>query len=408
MFYGWKIVAVAFLIASFAWGLGFYSLGIYLVALHEIHGWSIGFISTAITVFYFTGAAFTVFTGDLVERFGPRRTVIFGACAMAAGVFVLTLIDRPWQIFPAFGLMAAGWATTSGAAINTILAPWFERRRGLAINLALNGSSVGGIVFVPVWTVLIAGLGFAVAAPVVLVVSLLVLLPPVVIYLHRRPADLGLSPDGRSAAAPDPPSAGAGIAPPAAPVRRAELLRSGRFWTISVPFALALFAQVSFLVHQIAYLTPTLGPEGAALAVVLTTATAILGRLLSGALIDRANRRLAASLNFLFQALALAVMVRWPSVAVLYIGCAVFGLGIGNLITLPGLIVQREFPRRHFARVVSLVTAINQFVFSFGPGVIGWLRDATGAYTGPFALCVAFYLIAAAVVLTGVRRHVPS
>ena len=30
----------------------------------------------------------------------------------------------------------------------------------------------------------------------------------------------------------------------------------------------------------------------------------------------------------------------------LYLGCILFGFGVGNLITLPGLIMQQEFPRR--------------------------------------------------------------
>jgi hypothetical protein len=53
---------------------------------------------------------------------------------------------------------------------------------------------------------------------------------------------------------------------------------------------------------------------------------------------------------------------RSDSIAALYLGCILFGFGVGNLITLPGLIVQQEFPRRDFARAVSLNVAINQLV----------------------------------------------
>ena len=45
--------------------------------------------------------------------------------------------------------MALAWATMSLGAINTILGLWFERKRGLAISLALNGASFGGVVIVP-------------------------------------------------------------------------------------------------------------------------------------------------------------------------------------------------------------------------------------------------------------------
>jgi MFS family permease len=68
---------------------------------------------------------------------------------MACGVVLLTLITRPWQVYASFGVMSLGWATMSGAAINIIVAPWFERRRGLALSWAMNGGSAGGVLLAP-------------------------------------------------------------------------------------------------------------------------------------------------------------------------------------------------------------------------------------------------------------------
>ncbi|MDB5630079.1 MAG: major facilitator superfamily 1, partial [Tardiphaga sp.] len=73
-------------------------------------------------------------------------------------------------------------------------------------------------------------------------------------------------------------------------------------------------------------------------------------------------------------------------------------------ITLPALIVQREFPPLSFGVLVSLLTAITQTTYAFGPGILGLLRDATGSYTMPFAICIALQLMAAALILT--RRRV--
>ena len=69
---------------------------------------------------------------------------------------------------------------------------------------------------------------------------------------------------------------------------------------------------------------------------------------------------------------------------VLIAACALFGFSVGNLITLPSLIVQREFDPRSFGVLVSLITAINQVTYAFGPGIIGLLRDASGSYTCRF------------------------
>jgi MFS family permease len=72
VFFGWKVVAVAFAIATFGWGLGFYGPRIYLVELHRRHGCPIALISFAITAYYVASAVLIAFVGDVFERFGPR------------------------------------------------------------------------------------------------------------------------------------------------------------------------------------------------------------------------------------------------------------------------------------------------------------------------------------------------
>ena len=69
----------------------------------------------------------------------------------------------------------------------------------------------------------------------------------------------------------------------------------------------------------------------------------------------------------------------------LYLGCALFGLGVGNTTSLPGLLVQQEFPKQHFARIVSIVVAINQFSFAFGPSLDRRLKPRRPAL--PLAEC---------------------
>ncbi len=83
-----------------------------------------------------------------------------------------------------------------------------------------------------------------------------------------------------------------------------------------------------------------------------------------------------------------------------------FGFSVGNLITLPSLIVQREFDPRSFGVLVSLITAINQVTYAFGPGVIGLLRDMSGSYALPFYGCIALELTAAMLIM--VRGRSPS
>ena len=59
------MVFCAFVIALYGWGLGFYGLSLYLVALHKAHGWSPATISSAITFYYVAGAFLVMQVGDV-------------------------------------------------------------------------------------------------------------------------------------------------------------------------------------------------------------------------------------------------------------------------------------------------------------------------------------------------------
>src|SRR5262249_39359420 len=90
-----------------------------------------------------------------------------------------------------------------------------------------------------------------------------------------------------------------------------------------------------------------------------------------------------------------------PSAPGLYAGCALFGLGVGNLTTLPGLILAVEWPRERFSALVGLAVGINQFTFAFGPSLVGVIRDPSGAYEPALAACMALEAAAAAMILLG-------
>jgi MFS family permease len=408
LYHGWRMVAAAFMVALFGWGLGFYGPGIYLVALRDGHGWSAADIASAITGYYVLGATLIFFfVGSAFDRYGVRRVVAVGALAMAAGVAVLPLVSRLWHVHAAFALMSVGWATMSGAAVNIIVAPWFDRRRGFAASLALNGASAGGLVMAPLLIFLIDRFGFAAALWSTGALMLVVLLP--LLWLVVRPkragehhwidqpaASIKTQQADRSTQAAEPPW------------NPAAVLRSASFLTISIPFALGLTAQVGFLTHQVAFLAPMIGTVAAGWAVSLTTFAAVVGRIATGLFVDRVDRRAVSCANFLVQVAAMGILMSAASMPALLAGCVLFGLALGNVVSLPGLIVQQEFSQRDFARVISMVIAINQFTFAFGPGLLAWLQHAQGNYARALLACLLMQAAAAVIVLLPVMARIKT
>jgi predicted MFS family arabinose efflux permease len=272
--------------------------------------------------------------------------------------------------------------------IATVLNSWFDRRRGLALSLAFNGATCGGIVLVPLLLSLTGSIGFRSAMLAATMVMVLLVLPVVVGFI-RWPAGL-------------PPASGErpadGDAPAPAHSRKA-LLANAAFWTMVLPIAIALLAQMGFIIHQVTFLEPLIGRASAGLAVTIMAAMAVVGRLSLGLFVDRLDPRLACAASMTSQAAALFVLVQSTSPTALLVCCAVYGFSIGNMITFPPLIIQREIGASSFAAAMGLGTSISGVVSAFGPGIVGLVRSLTGDYTMAFAMCVVLDLVAAGIVL---------
>jgi predicted MFS family arabinose efflux permease len=384
---GWRIVLVCFLLATFGWGLGFYGQSVYVAELHGLRGWPASLISSGTTFFYLSGAALVAFVSEAIRAFGPRKCLIAGTIAMAAAAVAIGQVREPWQLYAANAVLAFGWAGTSLSIITNTLGLWFDKKRGMAISLALNGASFGGIAGVPLLVAAIGYFGFSGAMIAAAAVMIVLMVPVILIFVGRPPLHSSANAAAAAADAPSPTQI------------RARAFRDISFLSVSSAFALVLFAQVGFIVHLISFLDSVIGRERAAIAVALLTAMAVVGRVLFSTVIDRLNQRLASSLSFVSQAVALAVIINVHNDIVVIAACALFGFSVGNLITLPSLIVQREFDPRSFGVLVSLITAINQITYAFGPGVVGLLRDASGSYSLPFYSCIFLELTAAVLIM---------
>ncbi|WP_296321945.1 MFS transporter [Reyranella sp.] len=378
----WRVVFACFVTAVFAWGFGFYAHGIYLVELQRARGWSTGFISSVVTAHYLLGALLLPRIAEAIARFGPRTVFLAGLATSAAALMLLPSVTEPWQLVVLYIAMAPGWNATSVAPIAATVGQWFDRKRGLALNLALSGATVAGLAVTPVLLASIPALGFAMAERLLVAIGIVLAAGTVVLFVRRGP----LSPK-LTAARPD----------------RLAPLRQWHFWSIAAPFAIVLTSQVGFLTHLVPLVTSRAAASGLAidpaLAVGINAVTALAGRVVLGLVIDRFEPRRASAVCFLVQAGAIAVLQFVETPLAVYGACAAYGLAVGNIITLSPMIVQREFTPDRFPAIVALSTAIMQTLYAFGPGLLGVLRDASGGYGVPLAVCMGLNLTASALIL---------
>ncbi|MFC4279155.1 MFS transporter [Achromobacter aloeverae] len=409
-FFGSRVIAGTFLLAVFGWGVGFYGPPVYLQSVVQRGAADVTWASAAVTWHFVLGAFVVANLPRLYRRAGVPRITVLGAAVLAVGVYGWGIAATPAQLFLAATFSGAGWVTMGAAAVNALIAPWYVARRPSALGMAYNGASLGGVVFSPLWVLLIGRMGLDGAAMVVGLVMVCVMAWLAGAVFRHTPASKGQRPDGGDATAgkdaivqPPAPAAATASAPPA-PLGKAW--RDRRFLTLCAGMALGLFAQIGLIAHLFSLLVPVMGEKAAGVAMGLCTACAILGRMVVGRLMPPGtDRRRVAAIAYGLQVagvLGLLMSVWLPPQdgalpgALRWLGLLLFGSGIGNATSLPPLIAQTEFTRDDAQRVIPLIVAVSQGTYAFAPALFGLLRDIGGAtWLFPVAAAVQVAAIAA-------------
>ncbi|NKJ39549.1 MFS transporter [Rhizobium sp. SG570] len=377
-FFGWKVVVAAFTVAVFGWGTGFYGPPVYLEVVHQSRGWPIAVISGAVTLHFLVGLALIPNMPRLYRRFGLPIVTFTSGVVMAAGVLGWAVANTPWQLYAAAFLSGIGWSALGAVAVNAIVSPWFAAKRPLALGVAFNGGSVGGVIFSPFWVALIDTIGFPAAALVVCVVMLVTLGMLAIFVLTRTPESLHQEPDGAPPIASVSTVGASGEQVTASVPRPRRLFYDRAFLTLCIGMTLALFAQTGLVAHLVSVLAPALGRQGAGLAAGASGVAAVAGRLAVGwRASGTSNWRAIASYSLIAQALGCGVLLLadGSSPALLVLGVVLFGLGVGNAISVPPVIANLEFSKEDAARAVALIVAISQGAYAIAPAVFGLFRE---------------------------------
>jgi hypothetical protein len=387
---GWIMVAACFVLAFFAWGLGFYGHGFFIAALRAERGWSTGLLSGAVASFWFVGVPSVLLIGRLLDRYGPRWIVLYGAVAMGGGGILVGQATEIWQIFVLFMIMGSAYPGLATAAISASLVPWFDRRLGLALGISLSGASVGGVLMPPALVRLSSAYGFD-AALAGVGAAILLLIIPLALFVLRRPHGAAETAGERK---PPVHHDSGGVQP-----GMRYFLSLGAFWRIAVASALALAAQVGFLMHQLPALEGALGLSAAAFAVSVAAGSAVIGRFILGGLSVRFSLSFLAAGCYLIQAAGLLIIILGQGAILLYAGSALAGVVVGCIVMLPPLLLSDKFGANGYGTAYGLISAIMFLGASATTAMVGLLRDMTGDYSPPFLMLVGMEL-AAAVVIT--------
>ena len=388
MFYGWVIVAVAFV--TMAIGVNARTaFSLFLPPIIDEFQWDRGATAAAFSFGFILAAFLSPLLGKWMDRFGPRAVIEGGVVCVALGLFGAAYVSAPWQLYATLGfLVGAGSICLSYTGQSCYLPNWFVRRRGLAMSIAFAGVGVGSIVLFPALQALIDARGWR-AACTAFGAVVFVLLVPLNLLLRRRPQDLALHPDGDRAELPRP---AAQTAPGGEDWTLSAALRTARFWWISFAYATGLYAWYAVQVHQTRYLVE-IGFSGqqAAWALGVVSLAGIPGQIALGHLSDRITREWVwciGQAGFVVCYAALLALKQAPVPALLWLMVFAQGfLGYG-LTSVVGTIPAEDFHGRHYGSIFGAIMGIGIAGGAIGPWITGLAYDLTKSYAPGFAIAL--------------------
>jgi MFS family permease len=382
---GWLNVLVAFVGLALSYAMfTVFMFGTLVQPLQQEFGWSRAGMSFALTITNITVVFGSPLMGFLVDRLGVRRLLIPSIILMGAAVWSMSQLQGSLAWFYAgyLAITLFGLGTLPLSYSRVVIA-WFERRRGLALGIALAGFGVGGALVPEISKSMIEGYGWRSAYQLFAALILLVSLPLVLFALREAPADAG--------AVTEQASAG---------MSNREAARTRDYWLVLVSFLLVGVGITSVLSHLVPMLLDRGMSLSSAARCMSTLAVALIfGRILAGFLMDHFFAPWVTAAFIVFGLaggvilLALGATGGWA-----FLAAALVGLATGSEISEIAYIVGRYFGQLSFGQIYGIMFGAFQLGSAVSAPMMGYYFDNVGDYTGALWFVAGLALLGALLV----------
>ena len=391
-FYGWVIVVVVFIAEFVASGVGTFVTPLFFKELHSEMGWSLTMLTGALTAQTLANAGLSPIMGSLLDRFGARPVMLFGATVAGLGLLMLSQIQEIWQFWFLYGTVGAlGLHEMGGFTGPVLITKWFSRSRGRAMAIATLGTTAGGMVMAPIVGWLIASQGWRASWAIMGILVLVLMVPLIILFVRRQPEDMGLLPDG------DRAEMNLDAKPLSARRRRFagteeswtmnEAMRTRTFWYMVIGFNLVNLSASITVIHLVPFLTLQEGisAQAAAYIVSIRLAGSSASRIIWGFAVEWFPMNACLAVGFCARAmipLSLALLP-YPANVIGAIAGSVLG---GGFAVLQPMAFSNYFGRLHAGAIQGAVRPFLTVSTLAGPLLIAFLYDTTGSFDLGFVI----------------------
>jgi MFS family permease len=391
-YYGWVMLITVSFTEMTSWGILYYAFTVFLKPMQASLGWSTTELTGAFSLALLCSAGAALPVGRWLDRHGTRLLMTVGSCIASllvlawAKVENLTLFYLIW-----IGLGIAMAAVLYDPAF-ALVATWFRRQRARALTVLTFIAGFASVIFVPLAQWLVQVQGWRMALVTLALLLAIVTIPLHALALRRRPADLGLAPDGDVVSATIPLA----HMSQEQSVSTRVALHGTTFWWMTAAFALNMLTVGALIVHLVPYLIDRGYPASA---VGLIGIMALPGRLVFTLLGERLPRRLVTASLFLLQAIALPVLLLVPNIVGLFCFVALFGAGFGAITPARAVLIADHYGSAHYASINSVSGLLVTGARAIAPVGAGIIFDLLGAYPPVFWVLAGLSVVATGAIL---------
>jgi MFS family permease len=384
---GWWSVLLSFLILLLGTGPVLYGFGVFADRFSVEFAASRTSINLILTLATLPSGLAGIPIAWLFRRYSFRTVVLAGLIGQFVGLVLASGAQSINAIIVTYGIIVGVADAILGIqVINMLVVHWFERRRGMAIAIAVSSASVASIIFPPLTTALVSSFGWRIS----LLAYAVCLIP--LMCLAWKFAVL-------PAAVPAIEQTGSPADHPAQPLLKIVCCRN--FWAMSIAIGVIFSANIAMLSSVVANARSIgLGAMAAASLLSLQGLVALSGKIVFGFLGDRINLRWCLFGASTSGVAGMALLAFANNAVALVAGTVFFGLCVGGAMPLLGMIAARSFGLANYAMVLGASrTAMTPLMLS-GPLMAGAMFDRFGSWRPAFLVLLVFLLIAAAASLT--------
>lgn len=402
VFYGWVIVAAAFLAMTVHGFIG--SFGLFYRPLMDHFGWSateVALAPSTSAVMYLLSVLPVSLT---YKRLNIRLVVFLGGILMGLGLALSSQVTALWQLCLFYGVVTGIGASTVWVPFTSTIMKWFTKKRGIAMGVALSGSGVGSLCISPLIAYIIVTHGWQRAFLVAGISTFLIMLSAGIL-MRSSPEEIGLRPYGEDFS-PRPRSNEESrhtATEFVGDLTLSEAMNRLEFWLVYSLWALSTI-MVSIYNQQIALFAGMVGIASVAASVALGLIgfSSILGRLTLGFVSDRIGLRRALSLCYAINLVSAILLMLTNNELSLYMFAAMFGFALGGRITLEVPLASGLFGVANLGAILGFFETAFGVGGVIGPYLAGYVFDVTGRYYELFLFCI--FLSVGLLAITGVLR----